>query len=92
MPMRRYCGTEEILCDNGQGAKLYYYLLREKLESCESYGAEVVMQRGESWESAAVHHVTTSPARMESMLEQLRRNTVTPCALRDIILEELNKY
>ena len=92
MILRSYCGTKHIVCDNGDKAQLYYYLLREKCETYESYGAEIVMKRGENWERASVKNVTTSPARMEFMVEQLCRNTVTPCTLREIILEELNKY
>ncbi len=92
MLKRNYCGEEEICCDNGQHAKLYYYLLSEKCDFCESYGAEISMEREGVWESVAVRHVTTSPARMYAMLERLQRNTVTPCALHDVILEELNKY
>lgn len=92
MPRRSYCGEKEICLESGQTARLYYFLLCESYESCESYGAEIAMQCGESWESASVHHVTTSQARMQAMLEKLQRNTVTPCALQEIILEELNKY
>ena len=92
MILRSYCGTQKITCDNGQAAELFYYLLREKCETHDSYGAEVIMKRGELWESATVRNVTTSPVRMECMVEQLCRNTVTPCSLQEIILEELNKY
>lgn len=92
MLKRNYCGEEEICCENGQTAKLYYYLLSEKCDNCDSYGAEIAMERDGVWESAAVRHVTTSSARMQTMIELLQRNTVTPCALHDIMLEELNKY
>lgn len=92
MILKTYCGTREISCDNGQEAKLFYYLLREKCETYNSYGAEVIMKRGDLWESASVRNVTTSPARMEYMVEELCRNTVTPCTLQEIILEEMNKY
>ena len=92
MMLRSYFGSQEIICDNGQAAQLFYYLLREKCETNDSYGAEVIMKRGESWESASVKNVTTSPAKMEFLVEELCRNTVTPCTLREIIIEELNKY
>lgn len=92
MLKRNCCGMEKILCDNGQEAELLYYLLRERCDGCESYGAEIVMHRDDEWESASVRHVTTSAARMQAMVEQLKRNTVTPCTLRETVLEEMNKY
>ena len=92
MLMRNFCGMEKIRCDNGREAELFYYLLREQCDGCESYGCEIVMHRDDEWESASVRHVTTSAARMQMMTEQLKRNTVTPCTLQETVLEELNKY
>ncbi len=92
MLIRNLIGAEEIVCDNGKKARLYYYLLREKWGNCDSFGAEIAMERDESWENACIRHITTSPARMEAIIERLQRGAVTPCCLQDIVLEELNKY
>lgn len=92
MLIRNCCGMETVICDNGQKAELFYYLIREQCNGCESYGAEIVMHRDEEWESAVMRNVTTSPARMQAMVEQLKLHTVTPCTLQEIVLEEMNKY
>lgn len=92
MLMRSLMGMEEIVFENGEKARLYYYLLREKWENCDSFGAEIAMERDDNWENACIRHITTSPARMQAIIERLRRGTVTPCCLQDIVLEELNKY
>ena len=92
MIRKTYYAEEEIQLKDGQTARLYYYLLSEDSHGCESYGAEVAMERGGFWETATARHITTSSARMRAMIELLRRNTVTPCTLHEIILEEINKY
>ena len=92
MLKRSYCGEEKIICDSGINATLYYYLLEEKSGDCDSFGIEVAMVRSGTWESASVHHITTSAALIDSLLERLKRNTVTPCTLQEIVIEEINKY
>ena len=92
MMQRSYIGEEKIHCDNGQDAILHYYLLKEKRCNRDSFGVEVAMLRDGKFESAAVHHITTSAARMSLMLDLLKRNTVTPCTLQEIVIEEVNKY
>ena len=92
MSNKNYYGETEIRLEDGRKAKLYYYILCRRCERCDSYGAQIAMQREEDWETASVHHVTTSKARMQTMLDKLMRNAVTPCTLREIVLEELGKY
>ena len=89
---RSYCGEEKITCDNGINASLYYYLLKEKAGDCDTFGIEVAMVRNGMWESASVHHVTTSAPRIDELINRLKRNTVTPCTLQEIVIEEINKY
>ena len=85
---RKYCGEAKIICDNGLNATLYYYLLKQN----DGFGIEVAMLRSGIWDSASVHHITTSAMRIENLLDCLMRNTVTPCTLQEIVLEEINKY
>lgn len=92
MSKQSYFGQTEICLENGRKAKLYYYILHQKWEHCDSYGARIAMQREDDWETASVYHVTTSQVRIRTLLDKLMRNSVTPCTLREIVLEELNKY
>ena len=92
MLKRSYCGEENITCDNGQNATLHFYLLEEKMGQNDSYGVEVSMVRSGDWDGASVHHITTSYSRMAALIERLKRNTVTPCTLQEIVAEEVNKY
>lgn len=48
----------------------------------ESYGVKILEQEGESSELA---NITPSSARIESLLDLLVRNTVTPCTLRNVV-------
>ncbi len=88
---RQLIETAEVWCDNGQTAALQYFLLREEDGVCPSYGAEIVLQRGAERESASVRDVTTSQPRGRQLLRLLRRNTVTPCTLWEVLEEALDK-
>lgn len=50
--------------------------------SCESYGACIREQGGET---AKVPDITVSAGRIDELMELLIRNTVTPCTLRDVV-------
>lgn len=50
--------------------------------SCESYGVKVRERGGETGE---VPNITVNIARIDELMELLIRNTVTPCALRDVV-------
>ncbi len=84
--------VKSVRCSNGDTALLSYYLLREKLGLCYSFGALVEMERKGNWESAAVRSITTSPERIQDVLWLLFRNSVTPCTLHEVVLEEINKF
>lgn len=49
---------------------------------CESYGVCIREQGGEVEQ---VPHITASAARIDELMDLLVRNTVTPCALRDVV-------
>ena len=92
MAKKSFFDTKTVKCDDGVPIRLSYYFLRENEGLCNSYGALVEMERGSNWESAAVGKITTSAQKMEKLLELLCRNSVTPCTLREVVLEEMNKF
>lgn len=86
--MREHYINSCELPDEEGGQRLFdYYLLIDELDVgrflCESYGVRVV-QRGTDYQ-CTVPHVTTSAARIDSLLERLIRGRVTPCTVDDII-------
>lgn len=91
MVTKEFLGEKSVRCDNGAQADLLYYLVRESLEGCVGYGVEVIMRREGRRESAAISNITSSRFRMKELIAQLARNTVTPCALQEVIWEEQHK-
>lgn len=90
--MREYFDARSVHCDDGRTAELLYYLTWEEHDGCVGYGVEIIMHRGGIRDSALFPGITTSKIRMGEILERLCRNTVTPCALHDIISEELHNF
>lgn len=74
---------ESVICEDGQVGYLRYYLFRER----EEYGILVEMRRGKNLETAAVSRITPSREKLISLLYLLSQNTVTPCALQEILWE-----
>ncbi len=70
---------------------LFYYILQNDSEPY-AYGAEIAMECDGVWRSAGVHDITTSEKRIAALVQKLNINSVTPCALEDIVLDLLNKY
>lgn len=83
--------TRCVRCENGEDAALLYRLVAEETEGLTRYGAEIVMRRGGKTERAAVRDVTASYPRILRLLGLLSANTVTPCTLRDVVEDALNK-
>ena len=92
MVTKEFFGGRTVRCDNGTEAELLYYLTWEEQDGCIGYGAEIIMHRGGTRDSALVPNITTSKIRMGQILSLLCRNTVTPCALHDVIDEQLHKF
>lgn len=90
--MREYFDARSIRCDDGRTAELIYYLTWEEADGCIGYGAEVIMHRGGTRDSASVPNITTSKIRMGEILTLLCRNTVTPCTLCEIIAEQMHNF
>ena len=84
----------ELLVDNcraegedGKACGYRYYILVGEMAvngglACESYGVKVV---GEDGEEASVPNITVSADRIDSLMELLIRNAVSPVTLRDVI-------
>lgn len=75
--------TESIVCDGGSSADLTYLLLRQN----SRYGVRIVLRRNGRSEDASAYGLTASHTTALGLLELLRRNTVTPCALDDVLSE-----
>lgn len=62
-----------------------YTLLVQELEEggLEQYGIQVTVQ--ETGETARIPAITPFASQALELCERLRRNTVTPCTLRDIV-------
>ena len=64
-----------------------YYIVIDQMDvdgafACESYGVRVV---GPGGDEAVIPHITIDIARIDELVELLRRNEVTPTALRDVV-------
>lgn len=74
---------------------LQYYLITDQLcfdgAQLDSYGIEVVLHRPGSdlQESSTVHHITTRGATILNMLLTVANQTVTPCTLKQTVLDLL---
>lgn len=91
MLSRRIYEMTQLCGEDGAAIGLEYYLLCETIGNCQSYGAEIVLERGQERESAAARNLTTSPQRIERFLALLYRNSVTPCALPEILHDVLRE-
>lgn len=71
--------------EDGTQMRLSYYLLQDK----NDYGIAVELE-GEH-EEAAISHISVSRQWTKELLACLSRNTVTPCTLREVVSDALNK-
>ena len=92
MEKKRLFDTCQICCESGQQAKLRYYCLKEVSGFPESYGVLIEMEGEGKWESARAAHITTSFVRIGEILSLLSKNTVTPCTLHEVILDQINNF
>ncbi|MBQ6432188.1 MAG: hypothetical protein IJJ99_09995 [Oscillospiraceae bacterium] len=80
-----------VRCENGEDAALLYRLIAEEADGAVRYGAEIVMRRAGRTERATVRDVTASYGGIRALLALLSEHTVTPCTLRDVVEDTLNK-
>lgn len=78
---------KQIRDEKGRLHRYEYTVLIGEMEvspcfACESYGVRV---RGQDGETGEVPDITVSLARIDELMELLVRNTVPPCALRDVV-------
>ncbi len=71
--------------EDGTQMRLSYYLLQDE----NGYGIAVELE-GEK-ERATVSHISGSRQWTKGLLACLSRNTVTPCTLREVVSDALNK-
>lgn len=84
----------EMLVDTceEEGLSFDYYILIDQMEVpeglvCESYGVKIAATDGS--EAAEIPNITVSASRIDTLIELLRRNFVTPSTLRDVVLDWL---
>lgn len=77
--------------EGGAGLHCRYSILVGERELngffCESYGVKIVNE--ETGEQAFVEDVTSSPQRIDELLDLLVRNGVTPTGLEDVVADWL---
>lgn len=82
----------EAKAEDGTSYWYDYSLLIDEMRtgsgfSCESYGVMIHAQNG--GEVALVPNITPSISRIDSLIDLLIRNTVTPCTLADVVSDWL---
>lgn len=87
-----YVNTCEAEAEDGTTYRYDYSVLIDEMSvktgfSCESYGVKIRAQNG--GEMALVPNITPSISRIDSLIELLIRNAVTPCTLADVISDWL---
>lgn len=87
-----YVNTCQAEAEDGSVYRYDYSVLIDEMcmksgFSCESYGVKISAHEG--GEVALVPNITPSISRIESLLELLIRNSVTPCTLADVISDWL---
>lgn len=87
-----YVSTCEAKSDDGESYRYDYSVLIDEMSvkgrfSCECYGVKILSRHG--GEIAMVPNITPSISRIDSLMELLIRNTVTPCTLADVLSDWL---
>ncbi len=87
-----YVNTCETTGEDGVTRRYDYSVLIDEMDlkggfSCESYGVIIRGQNGK--EVALVPNITPSVSRIDSLMELLIRNAVTPCTLADVLSDWL---
>ena len=83
--------TLNLTDSSGRPHSYDYYITIDEMNvgtyACESYGVRITRQ--DHGESAAVHNITCSIARIDDLCELIVRNTVTPLTLQDVVSDWL---
>ena len=88
---RRLTDTRSVRLAGGRYAELRYWILCDRIDGRNRYGLEISLRCGGVNERSAVYDITTSAARIRALAEQLARNTVAPCTLRDVVEDALER-
>ena len=79
---------EQIFNETGQANWFAYYVVVKETTlgdhfSCENYGVRIVNDKG--GEESTISNITTSPRRIDELMELLIRGGVTPITLWDVV-------
>lgn len=81
-------GTED---ETGRKRRFDYYILIGEVDTgqffCESYGIKITQPEEDA--ACAIPNITTSAARIDSLLELAMANVVTPVSLSDVVADWL---
>ena len=85
-----YIGRRTGADEKGTVHSFDYYILVDQMSvdqgfTCESYGVKIAALNQE--EVAEVTNITVNVSRIDELMDLLLRNTVTPCTLRDVVLD-----
>ncbi len=89
MHTKRLRYVRSIYPDKIKPAALEYYLLADTVAAQTHYGISIRLICPEYVEEKTIRRITTSRSRIEAMLLQMARGTVTPVTMRDIVEDML---
>ena len=86
-----YVETRTVEDELGNVHKFDYFVVIGEMSvggkfACESYGVKVVEQGGDT---AVIPNITVSISRIDSLMDMLQRNLVSPAGLDDVIADWL---
>lgn len=91
MNQELYLGSRAVEDEQGRRHRFHYYLLVGEIETdhffCESYGVKVTQEEDDS--QCAIPNLTTSAARIDSLVERLMVCCVTPVNLPEVVADWL---
>lgn len=91
MMQELYIDTRTVEDAAGTDRQFDYYVLIGEIDTgpffCESYGVKIAQHGADN--TCSVANITTSAARIDSLVELLLTHRVTPCGLNDVIADWL---
>ena len=86
-----FIDTRTVEDEAGTHYRFDYYVLIGEIDAgdffCESYGIKIAQRNAAN--ACSIENITTSAARIDSLLELLLAHRVTPCGLGDVIADWL---
>ena len=92
--IRKQAGTETLkTLDSSSIMKLRYYILEDEImvdgKSLIEYGVEIEKLENQGIEKSQIASITTDQSRIDFIIKTLKKNSVTPVHLHDVIVDML---